>query len=113
MFRLLERISSAAEKFSLELDSRKLFQLIAVESASILSAERVIGWSVVDGRLSREAWVPGSTTDWPPIEVMSDDGLRACRHLEPVLTKPCASGSTRLRNAIYVPLVGTQSRLLG
>ncbi len=111
-FRLVEKISAAAAKFSLELDFRKLFQLIASEAVEIMCAERAIVWSVADGRLRRESWVPESTVDWPPVEDLSEDGLRAYRQLEPVLTRLDVNSSMRLRNSIFVPLVGPQNRLL-
>ncbi|MCU0706821.1 MAG: GAF domain-containing sensor histidine kinase [Pirellula sp.] len=110
--RTLEKFSAAASAFALELDSSKLFQRIALECIDGLSAERCIVWSVVDGRLRRECWYPESDTDWPPIEQFPDEGLRAYRHLEPVLSQPFSSAPS-VRNAMYVPMVGTQHRLLG
>ncbi|MFO0939613.1 MAG: GAF domain-containing sensor histidine kinase [Pirellulales bacterium] len=109
----MEKLSTAAARFSQELDPRKLFQLIALESVDLLSAERAIVWSVAEGKLRREAWVPASRTDWPPIENICDEGIRAYRHQECVLTKPWSNSNSQVRNSIFAPLVGTQNRLLG
>ncbi len=112
-FRQIELLSEAAARFSLELDLHKLFDSIAHFAAKLLRAERVIAWSVVGGRLTREAWLPPSDTSWPPVESLPPEGMRAYKHLEPVLTRATLGQCSSLRNAIYVPLVGTQSRLLG
>ncbi len=112
--RYLEQLSAAAAKFSLQLDLQRLMSDVALESARVLSAEQVIVYTMDDNRLSRVAWFPESQTDWPEIDPLPLEALRAVRHLEPVLTHPEAvhAPSSR-RNAIYIPLVGTQNRMLG
>lgn len=111
--RQLEQLSAAALKFSLQLDFKLLFQDIAVEAARLLAAEQVVAYSMTDNRLQLESWFPKSETSWPNIESLSSDAQRAIRHLESVLSKSEAPTPHGLRNSIFVPLVGTQNRLMG
>ena len=110
--RPIEQLSAAALKFSLQLDHKLLFQELACEAARILDAERVLVYSLADNRVHREAWFPTSDTDWPEMDMLSADGLKSIRHLEPILTRPDAIQECKIRNSMFVPLVGTQNRLL-
>lgn len=111
--RHLEQLSHAAQACALQLDPKKLAQEIAKYGAEILQAERIVVYSHIDNRLRREAWVPADDLDWPHTEPLSDDALNAIRHLEPILTQPVHGQTHRLRNAIFVPFVGPQNRVLG
>ncbi len=111
--RQVEQLSAAALKFSLQLDFKVLFQDIACEAARILTAEQVVAYSMTDNRLQLEAWYPPSETGWPNIDNLSSDAQRAIRHLESVLSKPEALHGNKIRNSVFVPLVGTQHRLMG
>lgn len=111
--RIVEKLSAAAEAFALELDSQGLFQRIADVAIDVMFAERASVWSAIDGRLRCEATIPEARTDALNDRDISDEGLRAYRHLEPVLSSPYRGGDDGVRNAIFVPMVGTQHRLLG
>ena len=110
--RPVEQLSAAAHAFSMQLDQKRLFQDIAFEAARTLEAEQVLVYSLIDNRVHREAWHPSSDTDWPAVESLPQEAIRAMRHLEPVLTKHEQTGANRVRNSMFVPLVGTQNRLM-
>ena len=111
--RYLEQLSAAALKFSLQLDSKLLFQDIAVEAARLLTAEQVLAYSMTDNRLQLESWFPSSESKWPNVDNLSSDAQRAIRHLESVLSQTTSPNPSNHRNSIFVPLVGTQNRLMG
>lgn len=107
--RQLEQLSGAAERFSLQLDIRKLFQDIAVQASEILRPERTNVYSAIDDELAFEASQPAvAQAELPSGEV---DWSR--RFLLPKLENGIATGDVRRRSVLCVPLIGTQNRVLG
>ena len=105
--RQLEQISAAAQVFSLELDLRRLYAVIATHAREILRADRVVFYSNVDNQLAVESQSPSSQ-----IEIDSvNDNIRWC--VKYLKAKVDNSPKENVRNSICVPLVGTQNRVLG
>ena len=106
--RQLEQLSIAAQAFSLELDSDRLFREIANQTYEILRADQVIVYSHGDHQLQPAALSPNLTSATHP----GNEHVRWCmRYREPRVEH--ATSYPGIRNAICVPLVSTQHRVLG
>jgi signal transduction histidine kinase len=106
--RQLEQISVAAHAFATELDLQKLLDELARQARGILRAEQVIIYSHLDQQLQAMASEP-SQMDLS--EVAGEDVVWCVRYRKPrVNNQPVPGG---IRNSLCVPLVSTQSRVLG
>ncbi|HMO14513.1 MAG TPA: GAF domain-containing sensor histidine kinase [Pirellulaceae bacterium] len=106
-------LSDAAQAFALELDSRKLFQSIAAHAAKLVAAERVVTYVVDEQKIEREGWYPTSDPQWPPQGPLPKELARMLSRPEPVLSRLHAARADSAHNAMFIPLLGTQNRLLG
>ena len=106
-YRHLEQISAAAQRFSLELDRKKLLDLIAEQAYEILRADQVIVYSNYDNQLTPESWSP-NVSEYP----QDSDALPmwCVKYLKPKVDNRPESGL--IRNAVCAPLLATQNRVL-
>lgn len=111
--RQLEQISAAAGLFSLQLDHTQLLQEIARQAVDILRTDQCNVYKALEHGLTLGARhsahdevlavdrSPHADVDW------------VARYLHPKLSAGISSSDGSLRNAICIPLVGTQNRVLG
>ncbi len=128
--RQLEQVSAAASLFSLQLDHSQLLEEIARQSVEILRADHCNVYKAVEHGLAVGAQAGSrlvgnngtSNTVGRSSEYALDPGLGqqahhpdvdwAARYLHPKLSAARSADGT-FRNAICIPLVGTQNRVLG
>lgn len=106
-------LSTAAHDFAWELDSRKLFQRLAEHAARITGAERTISYWVDESKIERAGWYPAAQQNQSANQPVPHEVLDMVRRPEPKLVAQPRSATTAGHNAILVPLLGTQNRLLG
>lgn len=91
----------------MELDRKKLFALIAQQAYELLRADQVVVYSNYDNQLQAESLSPNVSS----IEKSSDDLAHWCvKYLKPKMVNEPAS--EQIRNALCVPLLATQHRVL-
>ncbi|MCA9259260.1 MAG: GAF domain-containing protein, partial [Planctomycetales bacterium] len=108
--RRLEQLSVAAQCFAVQLDFRKLLGEIAAHAQQILPVDQVVAYSHIDGRLVLEAAYPQPIPTQHPAP---DDALWCVKRLKPKVSNAPRASHPEVRNAICVPFVASQNRVLG
>ncbi len=106
-------LSAAAQAFAWELDSRKLFQLLAEHAARIAGAEWTVGYWVDESKIERAGWYPPVQQNRLADQPVPREVLDLMQRPEPKLVRQSRAAADAGHQVMLVPLLGTQNRLLG